>query len=61
MDRYDKGEDYTAFWDQVYGDNGFSEEDVAEMQKYLELQSKCEVRVSSSIVPGLDFDDDLPF
>jgi hypothetical protein len=61
MDRFDKGVDYTAFWDEVFGEDNFSEHEIAEMQKYLELQSKCESQPSSSIIAGYDFDDDLPF
>jgi Ca2+-binding EF-hand superfamily protein len=38
-ERFDKGEDYTAFWDAVYGEDNFSEEQIAELRKHFPLDN----------------------
>ena len=62
MERFDKGEDYTAFWDDVLSGDSFNEEDIAEMQRFLEIQHKHRPldNPRSYEIIG-DFDDDLPF
>jgi len=64
-----KCQEYTDFWDNALGDSPFSEEDIVEMQKFIELQSRyAPMEASTMIQPEpaifvslLDYDDDLPF
>ncbi len=64
-----KCQEYTDFWDNALGDSQFSEEDIVEMQKFIELQSRyAPMEASTMIQPEpaifvslLDYDDDLPF
>lgn len=62
MERFDKGEEYTAFWDDVLGEDNFTEEDIVEMQRFLEIQHKHRPldNPRSYEIIG-DFNDDLPF
>jgi hypothetical protein len=57
MERFDKGKDYTAFWDNVYGDDGFSESDIEQIQAHI---SQFPLDNPRPEIIG-DFDDDLPF
>lgn len=57
MERFDKGEVYTAFWDNVYGDDGFSESDIQQIQAHISQYPLDNPRPE---IIG-DFDDDLPF
>jgi hypothetical protein len=52
MERFDKGEDYTAFWDAVYGEDNFSEEQIKELRKHLILDNPRS---------NEETDNDLPF
>lgn len=62
MDRFDKGEDYTAFWDQVLGEHTLSEEDIAFLEKHFQtLSASVALDNPRSSDPIGDFDDDLPF
>ena len=65
-----KGQEYTEFWDYALGSSPpFSEEDILEMQKFIELQSRyAPMEASTMIQPEpaifvslLDYDDDIPF
>lgn len=58
MDRFDKGDEYISFWDEVFGDDGLSSEDIEEIQKYYS-QRPQETPVPITIIG--DFDEDLPF
>ena len=60
MDRFDKGEDYTAFWDHALGEHTLSEDDIAFLQKHFQALSAIPDNPRSSDPIG-DFDDDLPF
>lgn len=62
MERFDKGEDYTAFWDDVLAGDSFNEEDIVEMQRFLEIQHKHRPLDNPRSYELIgDFDDDLPF
>ncbi len=56
MERFDKGEDYTAFWDAVYGEDNFSEEQIKELRKHLILDNP---RPPADTIEFTDID--LPF
>jgi len=57
MERFDKGQDYTTFWDNVYGEDGFSEFDIQQIQAHI---SQFPLDNPRPEIIG-DFDDDLPF
>lgn len=57
-ERFDKGTDYTNFWDEVYGDNGLSAHDIEQIHLHYHT---VQTYTSQSFPVELDFDDDLPF
>jgi hypothetical protein len=55
-EHFDKGEDYTAFWDAVYGEDNFNEEQIVELRKHLPLDNP---RPPTDTIEFTDID--LPF
>ena len=65
-ERYDKGIEYTGFWDYAFSDSPFTEEDVKEWQAFLsENQDTMPLDNPRPPEPALFVsdldDDDLPF
>lgn len=56
-ERYDKGEDFTSFWDEVLGEDGFSDYDIEQIQAHIHQYPLDNPRPE---IVG-DFNDDLPF
>ncbi len=62
MDRFDKGEDFTAFWDKILSDNGYSEDELEEFDKFVANSISSAILDNPRPIELIgDFDDDLPF
>lgn len=58
MENFDKGEDYTAFWDEALGEDALSSYDIEQIRKFI-FERPLDNPRSIEIIG--DFDDDLPF
>jgi hypothetical protein len=59
MERFDKGEDFNSFWDKALADNGYTEEDIVEFEKFVASSIKSAPLDNPRSIES--FDDNLPF
>ena len=67
IERFDKGVEYTEFWDYALGESPFTEQDIAEFTRlmhdnhdFMPLDNPRPPE-PAVFVADIDFDDDLPF
>jgi hypothetical protein len=66
-ERFDKGIEFTNFWDYALGEPPFTEKDIEEFRMFLEENAGSmpldnpQQPEPAIFVADIDFDDDLPF